>query len=413
MNPLTQKRSFNRPGMQRQRGFITLIVTVILLVLCIFVSMYTSKSVFFEQKIVGANHNMKDAFEAAEVGLAKAIEYLSEDADRDNDEVLDTLIFDTNGDGTPDADEIRLGDLTGWPDANDNRLVTVTMTDLSGDMNSIRIQSTALSNDGSATRTIIQVASTISPLPGDVNVPLTARNSVNINGSATIYNPEGNSTVWTGEQTYLGSNNSTATEVADPTDADYPGCMETSKTCNTIRSSNKLIVGSDVIEHDTNLAALSAAEFFERVFGMPMEKYKEIRTDIVTDPANADDDSELAAGKVIWVDGTSGPTKFTTSTYIGCEVSSNPCPDANLEPSILIIDGDVEITGNFNLFGMLFVTGSVSLSGNSYIEGAAIVSGDFETTAGGSLDIWYSSEVLNRITQDGQFFASSGAWKDF
>ena len=110
--------------------------------------------------------------------------------------------------------------------------VTVTLTDLSSNMTNIQIVATGRSDDGTAVRQITQTIMTINPLPNAPDNPVITRGSMVIGGSATVHNPEGHSTIWSGDDVDLGSNNSTATEIADSTQVSYPGCMYTPMTCS-------------------------------------------------------------------------------------------------------------------------------------------------------------------------------------
>ena len=280
-------------------------------------------------------------------------------------------------------------------------------------MTLIRLVSRGFSDDFSAMRTVTQVFGVVNPLPSDPDVPLIARGSVDINGSATVTNPEGHSTIWSGEDVDLGSNNSTGTNVADFDDANYPGCMDTPLTCSTISSSNKLLIGPDVIEHDTTLSNFSANGFFENYFGMSPALYRQSMVTLETTGANADSDVELAAREVIWVE---GDVTFSNSTTVGCTSpvsGSNVCSASDQAPSILIINGDVTLQGTPHFYGFVFVTGSIDLSGNTTVYGALAAAGGVTNLTGGSLDIIYHSGLLGTLSNIGPLGSVSGTWKDF
>jgi hypothetical protein len=157
---------------------------------------------------------------------------------------------------------------------------------LSGAFPQIGIRSDGVSDDRTATRTIRAMGSVADSLPNSPGNPLTTRGTVIIDGSATTHNPEGSSTIWSGSNVELGSNNATATNIADPADAGYPACLDTPMTCSTTRSSTKVSIGLDVIEHDTSLLNLTSEQMFENFFGLSTVNYRESRVTLEVDAAD-------------------------------------------------------------------------------------------------------------------------------
>ena len=389
-----------------QKGAASLVMSMVILALITFVTIYTSRSILNEQKIANNDYRAKQAFGAAEAGIAEAISYLSEDPDRNLDGAID-LVFDKDTDNVGTTNAATIGDGS----------VTLTTTDLSddGDMTIIRIQAVGFSADNTATRTIFRDISTLNPLPNMPDNPMTARGSMIVNGSATIYNPEGHSTIWSGDNVALGSNNSTATQVADPTDAGYPTCMDTPMTCNTIQSSNKVTIGLDVIEHDSNLANLSDDEFFFNFFGMSRTTYKDTMVTVEADHTDANTKAHLTTEEVIWVDGSGGTTDLNGIT-MGCvtaQTGSNVCPNNQTKPSILVVDGNATFSGSPQFYGIVFVTGTISVTGGTSVHGALVTGSTLTSTTGGGLSIWYNSEILRSARKTGRTGTSAGSWRDF
>jgi hypothetical protein len=408
MKRATNKHS--RSIARTQRGATTLIMSVVLLVLVTMVAAYTGGAILFEQKISANEFRERQAFEAAESGLATAIAYMAErgGADKNKDGIIDP-VFDTDGDG--------LGDTTVGIFV-DNSSVTVNVA---GDFPNYTVVSQGTSDDGSATRTVRTIGASVDTLPNSPDNPLTTRGAVGINGSATLHNPEGNSTIWSGNDVDLGSNNATATNIADPSDANYPGCMDTSMTCSTTRSSSKVAVGLDVVENDSSLANLSGAQMFQNFFGTSMANYRDSRVTLEVDAADANNLStndanpgvHLGVGEVIWVE---GDTLFEDTTTVGCEVEvagAATCPVGSLDPSVMIINGDLTTVGTPTFYGVVYVIGNMNLSGNNTVHGAMVVAGELTSGAGGSLDIWYNSDVLGASRDNGPLAASPGSWQDW
>lgn len=388
-------------GPSLQKGVLTLVISLVILSLSTLVTINLSRAILMEQRIANNDNRARQAFEAAEAGINAALIYLGNDPDVDLNGVIDP-VFDTNADGTGDSNSADIG--TGS--------VTVTTTDLSGDMASIRIVAQGFSDDRSATRTITQTLVTINPLPNMPDNPLVTRGGIVISGSATVHNPEGHSTIWSGGDIDLGSNNSTSTEVPDIGDPGYPACMDIPMTCNLVSASNRLIAGVDVIENDSSLGALTSDEVFQNFFGTNPTTYRASLVTIDTTPATAAADSHLATHEVVWIDGNANLSNIT----VGCTTAvtgSGVCPAANTKPSIVIVDGDATFGGTPHFYGLLFVRGNVTGSGSVTVHGAMVIGGTSNSSTGGSLDIWYSSSVLEGVARAGATTGSAGTWRDF
>ncbi len=390
-------RSFAR----RQVGFLTMAVAIGILMLSTLVVFNVSSSILFEQRVVNNDQRARQAFEAAEAGIDAAIAYIREDRDRDGDGVVDP-VFDSNGDGMGDSDSRGVGTAS----------VTVTVDDISdeGDMTTLRITSRGLSDDGTATRTLTYTLVTIFPLPNSPENPLTSRGGAIVSGAASVYNYEGFSTIWSGNDVDLGSNNVTATYVPDTSHPGYPACMDFSMNCEVVGSSNRLVLGVDVIENDSSLAGLSPAELFRNYFGMTPEAYRASVATVDTTAAGIAEDVQLATHDVVWIEGDAAIQSVT----VGCEqhiTGNNSCPANQIKPSIVIINGDVTFSGSPTFHGLVFVMGDVSLSGNTRIYGAMAAAGAMGGT--GSLDIHYSSEILDGTRFAGASTGSAGSWRDF
>ena len=385
---------------RQSRGAITLAVSLGILVLSTLVTFSVSRAILMEQRITNNGQRALQAFEAAEAGMLQAYAYLSENPDADNDGVVDA-VFDTDADGVGDSNTMAVGTAS----------VTVTVTDLLGDMSRLRIRAQGFSDDRSATRTVTQEMVTLRALPNVPGNPIISRGTVTISGSATVHNQEGHSTIWSGGDVDLGSNNSTSTEVPDMTHPNYPACMDTPGTCVLATASNRTLAGVDVIEHDSSLGSLTPNELFQNFFGMTPQQYRETMVTIDVAAASAPAAIHLAQNEVIWVEGDlnlNGRTIGCTSAVTG----NNVCPVANRRPSILIVNGDISWAGTPHIYGMLFVMGDSSSSGNVTIHGATAIAGN-ASSSGGSFDIWYNSDILAGASLSGVSASSAGTWKDF
>ena len=87
---------------RRQRGVLTLTVSLAILVLSTLVTFSVTKAILMEQKISNNELRARQAFEAAEAGMLAAMDYINNDPDVDGNGSIDP-VFDTNADGTGDT----------------------------------------------------------------------------------------------------------------------------------------------------------------------------------------------------------------------------------------------------------------------------------------------------------------------
>ena len=172
--------------------------------------------------------------------------------------------------------------------------------------------------------------------------------------------------------------------------------------------------------NDSTLANLTDSEMFQNFFGISMANYQESRVTLEVSGADANNLAtagspgiHLGVGEVIWVEGN---TSLSNVTTVGCEapvVGAGICANADLDPSIVIINGDLVADGTPTFYGLVYVVGNLALTGNAAVHGALIVGGNAANSAGGSLDVWYNSDVLANARNNGPLSASAGSWRDW
>ncbi len=390
-----------------QKGGATLFTAISILVLMTLVLLFTARTMVFETKVSSNFMRGKQAFEAAETGVNYAIENFE-------------------GDALTCIRNVTASTCVANVSATSNTAATF---DLTVDENGV-LESVGYSDDKSARHVIYAVVDNLDPLPSPPDNPLTARGTAVIQGSATIYNPEGASTIWSGKQTDLGSNNSTATYVADPSDVgalsdDYPACLESPMTCRVTRSSNKTLVGLDVVSKDSNLANLDENEFFANFMGATPANYERYVATKVFTPAEfaAAYSAGTLAGEVVWVNGdlnlngavlgcgSASNISYAPGSSSGSTIPYSAC-DSAPDPMILVVDGDMTASGNNVTYGYVYVRGDFdSAGGNFTVHGAMVVEENADPT--GSLDIWFNSSVLTLLRDIGNYSIASGSWRDF
>lgn len=442
-------RFHNTPN--RQQGTMAILVSLIILTLITFVSLFTAKTVTMEQKIATNDTNSKIAFEAAEAGLEAALTYVKSGYDQDGDDAVDDeLVFES--DGKVSIDGAGSQNYKEFTDSSNNTMSKVTVT-LTMDASTVSLSEnfyiTAVGEtiDGAATRTISQTVSTPNPLATAPNTPFTARGSMDVGGSATVHNPEGFGTIVTGGTAAITGTGSISTRVANKDTTatssgngnnwpacfggqfectgSYVGCPGTGKVkCLLIDSAGKSATGGDVIDGETTLAGFTADEFFEATFGVSKANFKANVATMVMTAAEfgntyATGGASLAVNEIIWVEGDVS----TNGVDVGCKVSAGtrntgahgaydmPCSLANIGASIVVVNGDWDVNGG-SIYGLLYVIGDVDTHGSPEVIGAMIVEGG-ATAMTGSMDIWYDSGILNDLANLGAKVSTSGTWKDF
>jgi hypothetical protein len=446
MNMETGKSSIDKSKHRRQAGAVTLAMSLILLFLITLVTLGVTRNISIEKKFSNNDVRSSLAFEAAEAGVAAAFGYLENRVVVGSGIQLDN--YTVNGTAQPspfynvdyEGDRAYRGVVdTGsyivriFRPGDDPDDATVNSLTVISDA-SFKIVSTGFSDDLSATRTISLIASRNKALEEIAGNPLIAKGLVNSGGSFTVINPEGDTTIWSGDDVDLSSGNGTETEIPDPYETEYPECMSTPLLCQTIDTSNKTLgPGPDVIEYDTNLSNLSSAELFETYFGSKdVTAFAE--SDEVTHNTNANDPSINGLTESVIVLSDPNPNcapncvvSIPANTYIGCPnkpAANKACPDVdpavNPNPdewpsiaSIVIINGDLEFNGNIHISGLLYVNGRViDGNGNLSVYGA-MITGGVSNDVSGSIDITYHSGLLSQASLLGPSYAPPGGWRDF
>ncbi len=419
----------------RQQGGATLFMAMSILVLMTLVLFFAARTMQLEVKVISNYTRNIQAFEAAEAGVAHAVSNFE-----GNEIYCLKNVTDTSCDSAVNLDMDAVD-----TSATDNLSASFYLeVDADGG-----VVSRGFSDDKSATRVIRIRLDNVDPLPNPPDNPLISQGTSVFTGSATVYNPEGHTTIWSGDKTDLTQNNSASTFIADPSFDDgtnsYPTCMDYAVTCHMLRSSNKVNSGLDVIEHDESLVQLQAdgslaglsanpaSTFFGNFMGASKQDFFDNRATIVVDASSggAIESVKELTGEVIWIhtndtngDGYGdGVVSLSGSPTFGCSVDvngvnadnnggylpGNTCPD--VEPSMYIIDGDLDVGGSPAFYGLLFVTGDLIGGGNFSVEGSIVVEGDAKPT--GSIDVWYNSDMLEALTEIGNYSGIAGTWRDF
>ncbi|MBV8035692.1 PilX N-terminal domain-containing pilus assembly protein [Roseateles sp.] len=158
---------------------------------------------------------------------------------------------------------------------------------------------------------------------------------------------------------------------------------------------------------DAGLSSLSADWFFRTYMGMAPSRYQNHPSlRVVTCPAGdcgpALQAAYAAGQRILWI---AGPMTIASNVVIG----------AVNDPPLIIVNGNVVLSGPMQINGMLVALGDLAWSNTggltSLITGMVLVQGDM--TATGSMDIQYLQSIANQLrNRQGSYARVSGSLID-
>ncbi len=362
----------------KKRGAATLVMTLVLLVIITLLVFFSANYSLVQDKALTNLNRNNQAYEAAEAGLEFGISYLKQN----NATIL--------------ANPVN-GYLVSYSDSNtsnvtlaNNSKFTITYTNpIAYNYQLIRITSTGTSDDGSSTRVIKQDVQRGSLLSNPPNVPLQSLGSVSLSGSAQVVNLESNKTIQSGAGVNISGS---------------------ARTITSSGGSTSSSMGSDIEQNNTTLANMSENDYFASVFGVTSNAVKNQIGHYYTASSNKQYSSTLngMTGTSIWIDQTGGSAQLSGATVIGSATA----------PVLLIVNGNIKLSGTVVLYGMLFVTGDATVeeTGNVRIIGSVAVGESDEIELKGSSQISYNSTIISNLQKSSGliYYAKvPGSWKDF
>ena len=336
----------------KQQGMVVSGFALIMIVVLALTAVATSGTALLSQRIASNDNRIGQALDAAEAGMDLAMAAL-----RNATPPYPTLSR-TLPNGTSFVTTISDASLH-----NQARYVVV---------------SRGTSIDQSATRTVRQTFALLHLLQNAPETPLITRYSVTFKGNASIVNPEGFTTIWSGHTTGFAGNSNGGTYI----DVNGDGTLLKSTSSNTY--------GGDVVLNDITLANLNDDTFYYTFMGVPRNKLQEL--------ANI-------SPNVYWLSDPSGTIK----------IASNPVFGSPENPVIVYIDGNTDITGTPVFYGLVYVRGDFGKAGTAVVNGAVVVEGNTEfSELTGNLQVVYNSDLLSRINTAPPYVNGlAGTWKDF
>lgn len=397
----------------RQRGMVSLLISLVLLVGITVVVLVTAHTTAKEQRLSANDMRAKAAFETTQAGLDVALSYFNSDGgmDQDDDGTADTLTatkVTLNGsDGNAVGSyQVAFCDQATDPDTLDCDSVNACTPP--SDLDQALVFACGWSDDETAVQRMVQTVERRPAISDPPTNPLSSRGGVNVSGSATVTNYFNNLTIWTG-QSIDNIGNSGKTYIRDPdiaTPSQDTVPPDPPTTCTDdgtyICTTDKNTTGPDVIANDTSISSLTTERYFENYFDATPSQYREYQTtmEVNDNDASLPDVSSLdgVTREVIWVE---DDADFASNTTIGTRD----------DPVVLIVNGDASAAGTVEVNGFMYVLGDMSGSGNFQVNGSMIVDGTVGGT--GSLDVVFDPQAVRRAGNLAPPASMSGSWRDW
>jgi cytoskeletal protein CcmA (bactofilin family) len=363
-------------------GAATIIITIILLVTITGIILFAANYSLLQQKITSNQYRNMQAYEAAEAGLEFGIAYLQK-----NPTLRATIIANpVNGFITPYSNSST----TNIALPNNSKYTVVYTNPVANNYTLLQVTATGVSDDSNATRVVSQQIKFTSFLQSPPTRSLTAQGSVSISGNSVLKNTESNKTI-TSASGVTFSGNGTAV-----------GSQTTSSAGN---------IKADVTQNDSTLQNLTSAQFLNSFFGADATTIKNSANYYYNNSTNTNYSSSLnnVSNAVIWIDQTNGSSAI---------LSGNTVLGTAANPVLLIVNGDLNISGSITVYGLIIVLGSAAattdINGNVAITGG-IISGD-NMNMGGNTQLSFSSNVLKAVqglANLSMWAKVPGSWRDF
>ena len=274
------------------------------------------------------------------------------------------------------------------------------------------IVSCGWSDDRLGRRLIQQGIGSTPGLGNPSTVPFITKGSVNVQGSATLWNYYTNLNIWAGDSlTNIGDSGRTYVRdpnIPPPSETEPPPTPAQQTDCGDYKCylevTDKTTTGPDVIADDPTLKFLSDAQMLEVFLGVDsIETYKQsVATTLTVD--QAEDTATWANWKrsqAVVVDPVSDEYTLP-NTQIGTRD----------EPVVLVVNGDMSGGGSPVVYGAVYVTGNLDVAGNITVYGSMIVEGTVGGT--GSLDIVYDPFTVENVDKKaGNPAPIPGDWRDW
>lgn len=320
----------------QQRGFVTLMVASILLFIVSVTSFYAASALIMEQRVVANNLVAEKAVQAAEAGLGHAQAYLI------------SVGPEAVADATTLAENL----------SNGSRF-SVQLSFVNGSNELIDIVSTGFAPNDQTSKTHSERAILIGGAGAlGFDEPVKATGLVDMVGNGSIVNLVTDYTVHAGGAASIKGNANTV--------------------ISSGVSSDKSILGPDIVANDAILASVSDADLFQDHFGTSFADA--VPAGGVTLPmsgaGNYSSSLSGVEGEVVQIDAGSGTVIINGNITVGS--AANPV-------HITVEGGKLKLEGNVTIYGDIVTTGQLDMSGNGIVHGSIKSSGDMKLTGNGEV----------------------------
>ena len=375
-------------------GFVTLTVTLIVIVMVILVSLMTGRILVGDKRISANELRYREALANAEAGIDAAM------ADTASGGIAALSVSDGQS-----TFPIAISGAT-----VSRRLTTLTLTSSAGS-NTLRLidfTSTGLSQGISeGVVTISQQALFVRVVPGAPDAPLTLAGGMAVSGNfMVVANPNGGGrgvplSVWTDQNVDLTNGSGSTCGQQEWADG----------TCNTNTYSEKGNKQSDILDNDLNFPP----DLLRYIFGLPGDS-AHIAQSMQT----------LESRAVAVLTSCSSLNSSSTGLYI-IDGNCNPAGTIGSEaaPVVLLIrNGNITMNGNMVIYGLVFSYDSAPASAPNYdfkmTGGAtvygAVVSNHQVGNSNGTYNAVYDAAALSNIQNTAPFntlVRVPGSWRDW
>lgn len=394
----------------REGGAATLVVATLLLAAATLLAIFVTRPIAAELRLAGGEMRDQQAFQAAQAAVDRAITQL------DAATGFDTTTMNAEGVAAsapwlaafcaPDTSPETV-----YCAASGAPAITGSCAAPPASAASAWVVACGWSDDRASRRRIIARAAAIDPLPGGVTNPLTTPRGVAFSsGNSTVTNYHANLTIWSGQAVTQGAAGNGKTVIRRPTrpahaltgDEVVAQVGNGDRVCSAQQAPDLLcttssgVFGPDVVQSDPSLLSLSPDGFLTNFLGMPLTEYKAAVADRVV--AASDAGALSAAGLVTVIEGS---VDWGGNASLGSAAS----------PAIVVVDGDVTVSGGPTFVGVLIVRGTLSVSGSFVIRGAVLATGP--VSANGTLNVIYDPEAVAAARRQGRHSIVPGTWRDF
>jgi Tfp pilus assembly protein PilX len=347
---------------KKQNGAATFLITIVMLVSITLIVIFAANYSVMEQKISANSTRNLQAYEAAEAGLEFGINYLQKNSA--------TILASKVG-----------GYVQPYSDSN-----TITYSNpIASNYILILVSSTGVNNDGTATKVVSQLVEFGSILFKPPTSPITGKGTVTMTGHDQVINMQGNTTIVAGSTVSMSGSAVTQAQ---------GGVSSTSGHIN-----------SDISQNNATFVNETTSNFFSSFFGASINTVKSSANVVYTNLGSYGAVLNNQKGVTIWIDQTSGNASISGNNTIG----------TSSQPVLLIVNGNLDITGNTTIYGFIVVLGAATteITGSSNITGGILAADNLILT--GSSQITYNSSIINIVQQSSSNYYAKvpGSWRDF